>query len=112
MREKENLMSEEEKLRKYSMKQQTLIQELRRKLAMFNSDLKQDFKKGKNFRILAVLGHFLNEENYEYLSFLSTSSIGSIWRFCINSIVICVFFIPHCYVIELRNSISEIYFFI
>jgi len=48
MREKENLMSEEEKLRKYSMKQQTLIQELRRKLAMFNSDLKQDFKKGKN----------------------------------------------------------------
>ena len=54
MREKENLMSEEEKLRKYSMKQQTLIQELRRKLAMFNSDLKQDFKKGKNFRILAI----------------------------------------------------------
>lgn len=48
MREKENLMSGEEKLRKYSMKQQTLIQELRRKLAMFNSDLKQDFKKGKN----------------------------------------------------------------
>ena len=54
MREKENLMSEEEKLRKYSMKQQTLIQELRRKLAMFNSDLKQDFKKGKNLQILAV----------------------------------------------------------
>ena len=65
MREKENLMSEEEKLRKYSMKQQTLIQELRRKLAMFNSDLKQDFKKGKNLQILAVFLSFFKRENYE-----------------------------------------------
>ena len=45
MCEKEALASEEEKLRKYSMKQQTLIHELRRKLAMFNTDLKKsDFK--------------------------------------------------------------------
>ena len=45
MCEKEALSSEEEKLRKYSMKQQTLIHELRRKLAMFSSDLKKsDFK--------------------------------------------------------------------
>ena len=47
MREKEGLLSEEEKLRKYSMKQQTLIHELRRKLAMFSTDLKTDFSKGK-----------------------------------------------------------------
>ena len=48
MREKEGIKAEEEKIRNYSLKQQTLIHELRRKLAIFNSDLKQsrDFSKG------------------------------------------------------------------
>ena len=66
MREKEGLLSEEEKLRKYSMKQQTLIHELRRKLAMFSTDLKTDFSKGKLRSSILKLLNLLKQINFNF----------------------------------------------